>query len=117
MTFTYAIEDTDDDIAFIRLHIQDTEEDGAKFTDEEISRVLADESDDKDRAIDKLLTIIKIKMSKEPTALQIGATAVRQDVGGRLKAIDSGQKRYAALESSVPNFDAGSIIVTREEDS
>ena len=47
MTFTYAIEDTDDDIAFIRLHIQDTEEDGAKFTDEEISRVLADESEDK----------------------------------------------------------------------
>ena len=115
MTFTYDISDSTDKIAYIRLRIQDTVEDEARFSDEEIARVLEDEGNDEDLAIDVLLTITKVMISNEPSALQIGASAIQQDISGRLRALDAGQRRHASLESTVPNFESDVSTIGRSD--
>lgn len=116
MAFTYNISDSTDTVAYVRLWIDDTEEEGASFSDEEIQRVLDDEGST-ELAIDTLLSMKKVKLSSEPSAMQIGATAIRQDISGRLKALGEGQKRHAAREAAVPSFESGTVVLVRTEDA
>ena len=115
MTFTYDIGTASDDIAYIRLRIQDTEEEEALFSDEEIERVLDDEENDKNRAVDTLLTIRKVMLSTQPSVMQKGASAIRTDITGQLKALDSGQRRNAALKDTVQNFVGDSSFLERDD--
>ena len=114
-SFSYNISTNSDKIAYIRLRIQDTDEDGKQFTDEEIQRVLDDENGDVNVAVDTLLTIRKIMLSNEPSTMQIGQSAIRQDVEDRLKALDAGQRRAASLEPDVKDFETSSKILGRAD--
>ena len=103
MSFTYEIEDAQNDIAWLRLHIDDTVEEGAAFSDEEIQRVI-DQSADLEAARVSLLGIKKVKLANEPESLQIGSTEIRQDIAAQVRAINSADGTLDSLASGQRNI-------------
>jgi len=93
MAFSYNISDTGDNVAYIRLRIQDNVEADAIFSDEDIERVIHEVGDNVDKAIDELLTIRQINVAGDADLVQAGDTRVETSIYSRLRALRTGQEQ------------------------